>query len=109
MRRRGPWSPRPRRRAAAAAARRAPGSGSEASEGLPRLLAAAVGRRVLLPPPVIGKLSPAISPFLLGTGDSVESSRGLGRPEGFRYVLSLFSRRFCGHVKSDLRLSPSLP
>lgn len=67
MRRRGPWSPRPRRRAAAAAARRAPGSGSETSDGLPRLLAAAVGRRVLLPPPVIGKLSPAISPFLLGT------------------------------------------
>lgn len=44
-----------------------------------------------------------------GDRDSVESSRGLGRPEGFRYVLSLFSRRFCGHVKSDLRLSPSLP
>jgi hypothetical protein len=67
MRRRGPWSPRPRRRAAAAAARRASGSGSEASEGLPRLLAAAAARRVLLlPPPVIGKLSPAISAFLWG-------------------------------------------
>jgi hypothetical protein len=68
MRRRGPWSPRPRRRAAAAAARRASGSGSEASEGLPRLLAAAAAARrvLLLPPPVIGKLSPAISAFLWG-------------------------------------------